>query len=601
MQSLAAGQAVDPEVLGELRASAPLVAEVVAIDAAARRAEVGSAQIRDLEVRVAAEAPEQPLLRWWVIAVLGERALFDVDLGAIPLAIQVLGEVPAEPFAPTPIMYVRGRLRRLAAALYLVDPSPENLTRHSELREGAVADFLRCDFTAEAAITRALSAALRAIITWDDVLENLVILQEVRSTLRDLEESVWVPLLDQLAVLAAMTAGDLDAAAAAIDALDEHRGHHRVFDAFAAFGRALVQLAASEASTEAVDTMTGALDWLRRTHPQFLAQTQIQAANVCADFGSGAALTFGLAGLDWAPASAALAVRGRLLALRLDLLGGRDRPLNDAFELLTELEAMGHVRQAGASAVRVARDFDRASQAESAHALRAWGMARLPEPSRRTTWERRWADPGGPTGERRARTTTADGSGGIRRRSTDPVVVSVRVLAPTLEVEAAGGSIALRDMAAKLLLTLLLAHPSPVHVERASDVLWPDAGVDAGRRRLNTVVYRLRQALALDVQALRRSGDVLVLDPANWEIDLPVFRSALRDGGERAVAALKAVRGNLCHAQFPYDELFVEERRALAAEAARALQQIERAAGRPAEGLGEVLRVMDPDGSLTST
>jgi DNA-binding SARP family transcriptional activator len=176
----------------------------------------------------------------------------------------------------------------------------------------------------------------------------------------------------------------------------------------------------------------------------------------------------------------------------------------------------------------------------------------------------------------------------------------VRLLAPTLEVELDGRPMELRDMTAKLLLTLLLAQPSPVHIERALDVLWPDADAETGRRRLNTVVYRLRQALALDVRALRRSGDVLILDTATWDVDLPGFRRALRSGGDEAAEALAAARGNLAHVQFPYDELFVDERRALAAEAARAIREITRAADEPPEGLEELLRVLDPDGSLAA-
>src|SRR5262245_61957227 len=95
MQALASGQRIEPALRDELRASAPLMAEVVMADAAARMAEIGCAQIRDLDARVTLEAPDQPLLHWWVIAILGERAFLDADLGAIPLAIQALAEVPA--------------------------------------------------------------------------------------------------------------------------------------------------------------------------------------------------------------------------------------------------------------------------------------------------------------------------------------------------------------------------------------------------------------------------------------------------------------------------------------------------------------------------
>ncbi len=609
MRALALGRLGEATSDPQLRAVAPLVADVVAADAAARMAEIACTELRDLDARVAHEAPDDPLLRWWVVAILGERAFLDADLGAIPLAVQALAEMPTDAFAPTPIMYVRARLRRLAAALYLADPSPENVARHRELRDQAVADFLRCDFTAEAAITRGLAAAIRAILTWDDMLENLAVVQDERRALEDLEGSIWVPLLDQLAVLVAVNVGDLDAATEATAALEHHRGEHRVFNAFAAFGRALVEVAASEGDDEAVGNLTGALDWLKRTHPQFLAQTQIQAANVCADFGVAAAREFGRAGLDWPPLSPALALRGQLLEIRLDLLDGSRPPVADGLDLLGRLAGMGPARQAGAIALRIARDYDRAGSPADAAELRRWAEARLPDPTRRTAWETRWASPAMPTrplpvaapghDDREDQATLPTGS--PARRATDRVPVSVRVLAPTLEVELAGTPIELRDKPAKLLLTLLLAHPAPVHVERAADVLWPDADVASGRRRLNTVVYRLRQTLELDVRALQRSGDVLILDPAAWDVDIVHFHADIRAGGDRSVAALRLVRGNLCHVQFPYDEHFLDERRAVAAEAARAIGKLDPSArGTPSE-LDEILRRLDPDGSLVTS
>jgi len=118
-------------------------------------------------------------------------------------------------------------------------------------------------------------------------------------------------------------------------------------------------------------------------------------------------------------------------------------------------------------------------------------------------------------------------------------------------------------MPAKLLLALLVAHPEPLHVEQAVDLLWPDAPPEVGRPRLNTVVHRLRSALDLDAGALRRVGDVLLLDPAGWDVDLLRFRTAPAD-------AIGEVTGNLCHVQFPYDDLLVEQRHVLDAQIASA-------------------------------
>ena len=128
-------------------------------------------------------------------------------------------------------------------------------------------------------------------------------------------------------------------------------------------------------------------------------------------------------------------------------------------------------------------------------------------------------------------------------------------MVPVLEVEVDGEVVRLRTMPAKLLLALLVAHPDPLHVEQAVDLLWPEAAPEVGRPRLNTVVHRLRTTLRLPPGRLRRVGDVLLLDPAGWDVDL--FR--LRRG---EVAG--PVAGNLCHVQFPYDDLLVEHRHLLA-------------------------------------
>jgi hypothetical protein len=585
MRSLASGHLGHATNLGEeLAATEPLIGEVVRADAGARMASLGCAQLRDLEARVVAEAPDEPLLRWWVVAMLGERALLDADLGAVPLAVGALAEMPDDAFAPTPVLYVRGRLRRMAAAVSIVAPSPASVAQHQELRDAAIADFLRCDFTAEAALTRGLSAALVAIATWEDVREQLAVVEDIRANLGDQEGSIWVPLLDQLAVLVAVAAGEIDVAAAAVEDLDEHRGGHRVFSAFAAFGRAAVEVMATGASGASVDTLAGALDWLARTHPQLLAQTLLQAANLCADHGADAARRFGAAGLDWPPVSPVMATRGQLLAIRLALLDGDEPPVVATIALLDELEATGLVRLAGATALRLAADHRRAGSDGAADRLVAWARDRLPDPTRWTPAERRWGEAAAPRlgsepstepliDLRRPDGTAAD-TDHPRRRTTDRSAVTVRVLAPTLEVSVAGRPIELRDMAAKLLLTLVLSHPTPVHVERAVDTLWPELDMHAGRRRLNTVVYRLRQELSLDAATLRRSGAVLVLDPAAWDIDLPRWRADLDAGGDRAAAALAGVRGNLCQAQFPYDDAFADERRSVVRRAERAIQAL---------------------------
>jgi hypothetical protein len=291
---------------------------------------------------------------------------------------------------------------------------------------------------------------------------------------------------------------------------------------------------------------------MRSSHPQLLGLNQLRIANVLADFErTGEARAVGLAGLAWPPTNPMMAVTGALLRVRLGVLDGLTRDADAALPLLEQLAEPGHVRRAGAVALRMARDYARVGATDAAATLRRWGLDRMPDERRRTAWERLWAGPldASPTPV-----------------AHDQAAITVRVMVPVLQVDVAGTAVGLRSMPAKLLLALLVAQPEPLHVEQAVDLLWPEAPPDLGRPRLNTVVHRLRTALALDPGTLRRVGDVLLLDPAGWDVDLFRFRAT---PGE----VVDQVSGNLCHVQFPYDDLLVEQRRVLDAQIASARRQ----------------------------
>jgi hypothetical protein len=533
-----------------LRAAAPLLADVAAADAAARAAAAGLTELHELRQRVEREAPHEPLLRWWVVAMLGERAWLDTDLGVIPLAVQVLGELPDEPLATLPVLYVRGRLRRIAAALYLIAPSPGAAAEHLRRRDEAVADFMRAGLTAEAALTRGLSAAIHAIATWEDVLDDLEVVRDARALLGDAGRSVWLPVLAQLHAQVALTAGEIDEADAAIADVERHRALHPVFTAIAAVGRAEVEAVRTGGSDTAVAAMTDALDRMRADHPQLLALSQLRIANLLADLGRAEeARTVGLAGMAWPPTNQLMAVSGALLRVRLGVLEGVTRDADAALPLLGQLAELGHARRAGDTALRMAHDLARAGVPDAAATLRAWGVERLPGEPGRTAWERLWAsqEPG---------TTAASAM-------TAAAPLEVRVMAPVLEVVRDGCPVPLRSMPAKLLVGLLAAHPDPLHVEQAVDLLWPEGPPELGRPRLNTVVHRLRAALDLAPGTLRRVGDVLLLDPAGWDVDLLRFRACPAE-------AVGGLAGNLCQVQFPYDDLLVEHRHRLDAQIASA-------------------------------
>ena len=137
----------------------------------------------------------------------------------------------------------------------------------------------------------------------------------------------------------------------------------------------------------------------------------------------------------------------------------------------------------------------------------------------------------------------------------------IEVLAPEMRTTVGGRDVTLPAVTAKLLLALIVSSPTPMHVEQVSDVLWPELTVAAARPRLSSALHRLRRSLHPADDVTVRHCDVLSLHPS-VEVDYFGYRRALatHDNTEDILGALAAVDGNLCEAQFPYDERLIEER-----------------------------------------
>jgi DNA-binding NarL/FixJ family response regulator len=150
--------------------------------------------------------------------------------------------------------------------------------------------------------------------------------------------------------------------------------------------------------------------------------------------------------------------------------------------------------------------------------------------------------------------------------------VEIRVLCPAIEVRRRGVPVAVRPMHARLLLGLVLAHPTPVHIERASELLWPGQPVEATRRRLNNEVHRLRGRLG--AAAVVRRGDLLSLSAGDCAVDLVAYRAALAGPVADRLDALARVTGALCEAQLPYDEMLIGQRHRFVAEWTRTAEAV---------------------------
>lgn len=551
-----------------------LFAAIAVVDASARLLEAGLADIQRLQRRAAREAPEDDLYRWWLDVILAERVFVTCDVEAIAHAMRTLTEIPTGAFLPVEVLFVRARLRRLASMSYLLDPSPESFAGHRDLRDGAVADFLRCGFNDEAAMTRGLSAGLLALITSNNIRENLHCIAEARAALGTTKGSIWGPALDFLSAAVSLLAGDIAGAIAGLDRLTDPSNTADYYDAWVRLCRAIIQFLATQGDAATLAQVDTAIDGLRDTHARLAQAFQMHLAAGLADLGRPEATLYAIAALDMPPLSKVDAIERQVLQIRIDALAGTVPSAPDLKALLLSLDHLGHVRQAGALALRVSHDCARLGSMSDADALHTWGLERLPGPQDRTLWEHGWARPlaeadigAAPRLPEMAEMSAASVVTAVssdQPSSPSPPVV-VHVLAPVLTVEVGFEKVAVRETVAKLLLLLVAKHPSPVHIEVAGEMLWPGAPLETVRRRLNTTMHCLRRTLGANADAVRRSGDTIKLGSAPLEVDLFRYRADLRDPRRRP-SAVAGIAGVLCHVQFPYDRTLLDARNCLIGE-----------------------------------
>ncbi len=552
-----------------------LLAAVIDADLGVRNFEVGLAQIDGLVRRVEREGADRPHLRWWLQAMLAERFLYESDVEAVVVAASMLPELPTGPIERLEVLYARGRLRRIASVLYLLSPSPENHQLQRRMRDDAINDFLRCGFGDEAAVTRALSATAEAFDAEGDLRDNLARVVDARAEIAERQSSAfWVAALDYAIAILALLIGDLATVHRSIDEMeailhgadtadaDAGASFRRMLLAHVTFIRAFTTMIGTRGSDESVAAVERAIEPFRTINARVVQQQRNQVAHALYDLGHPAARRFAMLTLDLPPNDPADSLNVELLRIRTDALAGVVPQASDVKRILQQLETLGHRRRAGGMALRMARDLKRLESYADAWALHTWGLERIPAAPNRTLWEAAAARPvdGPPTAARPERAAKAP-------FDPDHAALEIRVLTPQLDLRTPAGPRVVSDTAAKLLLLLLWAHPDPVHVEQAAEVLWPDATIEVSRGRLNTVVYRVRSALGSTEHGLRRSRDLLGFDATGCDVDLLAYRDAWRTGTDaERVAALLSPTGNLCHVQFPYDESLIDARHAFVAD-----------------------------------
>lgn len=548
----------------------PLFVALILADARARMLELELWEIDELRQRVAA-SPRQEEFGLWLDVIVAERAFLDVDHAGAELAAAALERLPAGAFLPPLLLYTRARLARQLAFGRLMTPTADGTAEVTRLEQEAIADFLRCGYVIEASVTAALVAGVRAQVNGDDPRGAQAVIEVALTQFEEVEPSIWHPVLQQFRCASALQNADLAGYQDAVAQIRRAPLAHPVASTWADFFEALLGAVAGGAQPEHLARIDRTIQAASQLSPRYPAMFRGFVAHALADLGRPEAARY-VNGLFGAPLTHDMNAReAALLQLRVAAIDGHPPTCEAILEHLEVFVRHGRRRHAAAFALRMAGDLDRLGRADGAAALRRWGEQHLPPPAERTVLEQAWLAAGPTTNPlETARTDEAP----ARAAAT----VEIRVLEPALVVTVDGARVAPRPSGATLLVALAAAHPRPLHVEEAADMLWPDAPLEVSRGRLSTVVYRLRGLLGSAV--IQRDGDLLRLDADACTVDLFDFRRRLRGTPDERAAALREVRGTLCDAQLPYVDRLARERDALralwcsAAEAAHRSQLV---------------------------
>jgi hypothetical protein len=556
-----------PAPAGNAGADAPgdaLVARLAHFETAG----TGPAVVDELARLVAGLDGAEAGVAAWARALLAERAALRFDPRAVPLALDALAGLPAGPVLDPVLLMARGRLHRLVAWLGLLVPGGDVAVAAAH-HAAAVDDFDRCELDRQTAFTMLAWSGLYLLTVGDDPLDHLARMEEAQALL--VARGSRLRLDGGLGVaVGAGLLGDHELLAASLDRVGELLAEPD-FTGSRWWAGPTVQVLRAVGDLIRDPGDAGNRARLETVAPVVRGSDSWIAALA---WHTGAVAHANLGDLDgarrWVARAAAypapfvpVADPAGLLPLRLRILGGDTTAVAAVKEVLNTLAASGRGRLAAQHALRVAVDCRRADDLASADLLAAFGLEHLGPPAG-------WSPVEASVAARAAR--PSEGGTGPAGGPT----VEVRLLAPRVLVAVDGDEINLAPNLARLLAVLLVT-PPPLTADRLVDVLWPDADLAAGRRRLASALHRLRAAVGAGRDGLVvRHGEALTLVlPDEWRVDLFDLRAARRGGDDTALAAaLGSVTGVLASAQFAFDEALADARHALVAEwldAARSL------------------------------
>jgi len=152
---------------------------------------------------------------------------------------------------------------------------------------------------------------------------------------------------------------------------------------------------------------------------------------------------------------------------------------------------------------------------------------------------------------------------------TSPPHVRLILLAPGVQVSRDGGAAEAVPGKAALLLAALVAGGGRIELDRAVDLVYPEADLESGRKRLHSTFHRIRRSFGPGAGVLvgLEDGVVRLRESPQLSVDAWELESALREG--RIEEAVDLYADDFCSRQLAYEDVAIDARRSLRNRLAR--------------------------------